>query len=156
MDYHGPRDKKRRTKRQHRSSIERGRTYKRRYRIEFYDPDGTEHGLPTYPWKMAPAHLYTRRQLLTLNLRPAQPVQAQILWAHGDTVRVAYLYDLHAAKPKLIPTLPQLHALERAWAARRTCTRCGTEQSYTIPTSLGCCLDCAAPIHHPNVPVTAA
>ena len=31
--------------------------------VEFYDPDGTRYGLPTYPYHWAPGHLATVRQL---------------------------------------------------------------------------------------------
>lgn len=140
MDYRGPRDGKRRR----RSSIERGRTYKRRYRIEFYDPDGKEHGgLPTYPWKMAPDHLLTTRQLLKLDLRPAQPPAAQVIWMRGGAEQVAFLYDRNKAKPKICPSLAVIFSLERAWQALRTCPICQRDVGYRVRrTYLGHCADC--------------
>ena len=52
--------------------------------IDFYDPDGSRYGLPTYPWRCAPDGLATRRQLRASGLQPArQPVTAQIIWRHG-------------------------------------------------------------------------
>lgn len=114
----------------------------------FYDPAGTKHGLPTYPWKMAPDHLLTRRQLAARGLRPGgQEVQAQIMWrsrraGHRGGVRVAYLYDVRAAKPRRRPTPAQLEALARALAARRRCPECGHDRGYVIPTSLGRCVTC--------------
>ena len=47
-----------------------------------HDPDGIRHGgLPTWPWRMAPAGLATRRQLAAAGLRPAgQPIAGQIAW----------------------------------------------------------------------------
>ena len=75
--------------------------------LEFYDPDGHRYGIPTYPWKMAPLHLRTLRQLTAEGLRPGgQGVQAQVLWCsrrHGAPgVRAAYLYDVRFALPKRI------------------------------------------------------
>ncbi|MEQ7009379.1 RRQRL motif-containing zinc-binding protein [Actinopolymorpha sp. B17G11] len=141
-DYHGPRHQKPRSRR--RSGIRRGRTYNRRYRIEFYDPTGADHGgIPTYGWQMAPEGLATKRQLLALELRPGgQPVAAQVIWMRGGKQAVAYLYRIDHAKPKRIPTLAQLHAIEKALAARRICPLCRQDAGYTIPTSLGCCVDC--------------
>ncbi|NJP90051.1 hypothetical protein HCN51_11430 [Nonomuraea sp. FMUSA5-5] len=87
-------------------------------RVVFYDPTGSQHGLPTYPWKWAPKHLKTRRQLTALGLRPGgQAPVAQILWRKGG--RVAYLYDVTRALPKRKPTGKQLAALDKAMRARR-------------------------------------
>lgn len=120
-----------------------------RIRTRFYDPNGTRYGIPTYPWGMAPPHLLTRRQLTAGGLRPGgQPVVAQVLWrsnryhAH-DGIRVAYLYDSRQAKPKRTATSAQLAAIAKACAARRACPRCRQDRGYTIPRSLGACLDCA-------------
>ncbi|GAA2414597.1 hypothetical protein GCM10010404_85900 [Nonomuraea africana] len=88
-------------------------------RVLFYDPTGRQYGLPTYPWKWAPKHLKTRRQLAALGLRPGgQAPVAQILWRKGG--RVAYLYDIARALPKRKPTGKQLDALAKALRARRT------------------------------------
>ncbi|AQZ65544.1 unnamed protein product [[Actinomadura] parvosata subsp. kistnae] len=84
----------------------------------FYDPTGSQHTLPTYPWKWAPKNLKTRRQLAALGLRPGgQTPVAQILWRNGG--RVAYLYDVTRALPKRKPTGKQLAALDKAMRARR-------------------------------------
>lgn len=92
---------------------------------------------------MAPEGLATRRQLLALELRPGgQPVAAQVMWVRRGKPAVAYLYRIEQAKPKRIPSLAQLHAIEKALAARRVCPDCGLDVGYTIPTSLGCCVDC--------------
>ncbi|TDC02860.1 hypothetical protein E1267_28185 [Nonomuraea longispora] len=119
-----------------------------RIRARFWDPTGDRHGIPTYPWQMAPPHLLTLRQLATRKLRPGgQGVQAQILWAsrrHGAPgVRAAYLYDVRFALPKRIPTSAQLAALAKATAARRTCPECKQDAGYVLPRHLGTCLDCA-------------
>ena len=91
-------------------------------RIDFYDPDGTRYGLPTYPYRWAPDGLLTRRQLRARGLRPAgQPVAAQILWKHKGRRRVAYLYRADQAKPKRTATTAQLQAIQAALRARRTC-----------------------------------
>lgn len=116
-----------------------------RFRARFQDPDGVRHnGFPTFGWRMAPAHLATRRQLRARGLCPGgNPVVAQLLWAAGRETRVAYFYDLRTARPKRVPTRAQLAALDKAMAARRTCPKCAQVKDYCIPTSLGACVDCA-------------
>ena len=60
---------------------------------EFYDPDGSRYGLPTYPYQWAPTGLLTMRQLPANGLRPGgQAIAAQIIWQHRGKRRVAYLY----------------------------------------------------------------
>jgi hypothetical protein len=116
-----------------------------RYRAAFYDPTGARHGgLPTWPWRCAPAHLLTRRQLTAAGLRPGgQPIAGQILWiGPRRRVRVAYLFDVALAKPKRSASPRQRAALGKALAARRTCPTCDTDVGYCIPRSLGECLDC--------------
>jgi hypothetical protein len=47
----------------------------------FYDPDGELFGLPTWPWRMAPAGMATRRQLAAAGLRPnGQEPAGQVCW----------------------------------------------------------------------------
>jgi hypothetical protein len=113
--------------------------------LEFYDPHGTRHGIPTYPYHWAPTGLLTIRQLRARGLRPGgQDVAAQILWRHRKHRRVAYLYREDLALPKRHATPAQLTAINRALRARRTCPTCGLEKSYYIPRSKGECNDCAA------------
>ncbi|MFC9975221.1 RRQRL motif-containing zinc-binding protein [Spirillospora sp. NPDC127200] len=115
----------------------------RRGNARFYDPAGERFGIPTYPWRLAPPHLATRRQLAAAGLRPGgQEVAAQVLWRQGR--RVAYLYDTRRALPKRVPTPAQLAALDKALAARRTCPRCGIDAGFVLSRRLGCCWDCAA------------
>jgi hypothetical protein len=110
--------------------------------LEFYDPTGERHGIPTYPYHWAPAGLLTRRQLTAKGLRPGgQHIAAQILWRRGK--RVAYLYREDLAQPKRTATPAQLAAIGRALRARRTCPTCGSEKPYYIRRSLGECNDCA-------------
>lgn len=123
-----------------------------RIKARFYDPTGQRHGIPTYPWQLAPPHLLTRRQLAarTPPLRPGgQPVAAQVLWvsrryAARPRIRVAYLYDVGLAKPKRIPSPAQLTAITKATAARRICRGCGLDRGYQPAKRLGVCNDCAA------------
>ena len=111
--------------------------------IEFYDPDGSRYGMPTYPYRCAPDGLLTKRQLRASGLRPAgQHIVAQILWKHKGRRRVAYLYRADLAKPKRQATPAQLTAIQAALRARRTCPTCGSEKDYCIPLSLGECNDC--------------
>ncbi|MGN9845072.1 RRQRL motif-containing zinc-binding protein [Nonomuraea sp. H19] len=119
-----------------------------RIRARFWDPAGERYGIPTYPWKMAPPHLLTLRQLTAEGLRPGgQGVQAQVLWRsrrHGAPgVRAAYLYDVRFALPKRTATARQRIALGKANAARRTCPECLRDAGYVLPRHLGICLDCA-------------
>jgi CxxC motif-containing protein (DUF1111 family) len=117
---------------------------RRGIRPQFYDPDAEHYPLPTWPWKWAPAHMATRRQLRAQGLAPGghDPV-AQVVWRHHKQVRVAYLYDKALAVPKRQPTPAQLEAIGKALAARKTCPSCHVEQPYCLPRSLGECLDCA-------------
>ena len=113
-------------------------------RAAFYDPEGTYHGLPTYPYHWAPQGLCPIRQLRAKGLRPGgQAIAAQILWRHRRTIRVAYLYREDLAKPKRTATFAQRAAISKALCARRTCPSCGQEKVYYIPRSLGECNDCA-------------
>jgi hypothetical protein len=114
----------------------------------FMDPTGERYGIPTWPWRMAPPHLATRRQLTAQGLRPGgQQVQAQILWRSRRAcrtrgVRAAYLYDVRLALPKRTPTPAQLDALSKALKARRICPSCRIDAGYVLPTRYGVCLDC--------------
>src|SRR5437773_1614850 len=97
----------------------------------FMDPTGERYGIPTWPWRMAPPHLLTRRQLAAAGLRPGgQTTQGQVLWRsrrarrRAGGIRAAYLYDLRFALPKRTATAAQLASLDKANTARRTCPRC--------------------------------
>ncbi len=112
-------------------------------RVEFYDPTGSRYGFPTFPYRMAPDTLATRRQLRAEGLRPGgcDPV-AQILWRHKKQRRVAYLYRRDLAKPKRAATPAQLAVINQMLIARRTCSTCGILRDYYIPRSIGECLTC--------------
>ncbi|WP_103944193.1 RRQRL motif-containing zinc-binding protein [Thermomonospora echinospora] len=122
---------------------------RRRTMAMFFDPAGTRYGVPTWPWRMAPPHLLTRRQLAACGLRPGgQPIAGQVLWrsrrynAPGG-VRAAYLYDVRLALPKRIASPAQRAALAKALTVRRTCPECGTDAGYVLSRHLGVCLECA-------------
>ncbi len=116
----------------------------RRSPARFWDPRGDRYGIPTYPWRLAPPHMATRRQLAAAGLRPGgQDVVAQVLWRRWRGLGVAYLYDRRLALPKRTPTRAQRAALAKALAARRTCPRCRTDVGYVLQRRLGCCLGCA-------------
>ncbi|MCE0536602.1 hypothetical protein LWF15_13905 [Kineosporia rhizophila] len=99
----------------------------------------------TYRWGWAPQGLATTRQLRAQGLRPAkrrEPV-SEIRWRRGD--RVAYLHRIDEAVPVQPPTAQQSAALAAAMRARKTCTECGTEADYVLPTRFTGspqCLDC--------------
>ena len=122
--------------------------------LEFYDPDCERYGLPTYPYRLAPDGLRTKRQLRKKGLRPGgQDIAAQILWWHGGgrgrsghagrSRRVAYLYDEAQAKPVRPMTPAKWGAVASALVARKTCPSCGRVMPYCIPKSIGECNECA-------------
>ncbi|MER7288893.1 RRQRL motif-containing zinc-binding protein [Streptomyces lydicus] len=102
-------------------------------------------GIPTYPWRLAPAGLATRRQLRALGLRPGgAPVVAQVERRRRRRgPLVAYLYRIDAARPVRPMTPGRWAALERANLARRTCPTCRRDTGYVIPPTLGACVPCA-------------
>ncbi|GAB3053549.1 RRQRL motif-containing zinc-binding protein [Micromonospora schwarzwaldensis] len=115
-----------------------------RIRAAYWDPDGSQYGIPTYWWQGAPPGYATRRQLRAAGLRPAgQPVAAQILWRGVGGTRTAYLYRVDLARPKRTATPAQRAAIGKALTARRTCRVCRQVRPYCIPRSLGECLNCA-------------
>ncbi|RKN56955.1 hypothetical protein D7231_34450 [Streptomyces klenkii] len=117
-----------------------------------WDPTGERHGgMPTWPWRHAPAGYATRRQLAAMGLRPGgQPVAGQLVCRRGR--RVAHLYRVDLALPKRRPTLAQEWALDRAMAARQTCPLCRVRYEHCLPLrTLGSCWACS-----PEAATTAA
>lgn len=115
--------------------------------IRFLDPTGERYGIPTYPYRLAPAGLFTACQLAEMGFRPGFPAapDAQLMWLssrRGTGTRTAYLYWAHKTVQKTPATGAQLAALERANAVRMTCLDCGRNVGYVIPVDLGACLDC--------------
>ncbi|MER5914645.1 RRQRL motif-containing zinc-binding protein [Streptomyces sp. NPDC001982] len=112
-----------------------------------FDPSGARYGIPTYPWRLAPDGLATRRQLRARGLRPGgQPIAAQVMRANrraGD-MRVSYLYRIDSALPVRPMTSRKWGALALAMLARRTCPRCRLDVGYCIPRSHGICGMCLA------------
>ncbi|WP_378736687.1 hypothetical protein [Nocardia brasiliensis] len=78
---------------------------------KFLDPDGERHGLPTWPWGLAPQHLRTWRQLDAENKRPVGEYEGQV---RGAGWRQAYLYDSREVRPKRKPSAAQLESLKLA------------------------------------------
>ncbi|MFC8937190.1 RRQRL motif-containing zinc-binding protein [Streptomyces griseoincarnatus] len=103
--------------------------------------------LPVYRWRLAPDGLATRRQLRAAGLRPGgQDVAAQLERPRRrQGPLVAYLYRVDAAKPVRPMTPSKWASLAKANAARRTCSKCGRDAGYVIPSSLGMCTPCAFP-----------
>jgi hypothetical protein len=113
-----------------------------------FDPTGARYGVPTYPWKLAPDGLATRRQLRERGLRPGgQPIAAQAMRMNRRTgqPRVAYLYRIDRALPVRPMTSRKWGALALAMLARRTCPKCRVIYGYCLPRSLGMCVLCAFP-----------
>ncbi|MEV0501909.1 RRQRL motif-containing zinc-binding protein [Streptomyces spectabilis] len=116
-----------------------------------FDPSGARYGVPTYPWRLAPEGLCTRRQLRARGLRPGgQPVAAQVMRINRRTggPRVAFLYREELAKPVRPMTSRKWGALALAMLARRTCPACHRDVGYCIPTSLGMCGQCLSTSDH--------
>jgi len=104
-------------------------------------------GIPTFPFRGAPAGLATTRQLAAKGLQPgSQELQAQMLCRRYP--RLAYLYRVDLAKPKRPASAAQLEAMAKAraaaLAARRWCPVCQTEAEYCISTREGRCGECVA------------
>lgn len=114
-----------------------------------YDPTGARYGIPTYPWRLAPAGYATRRQLRARGLRPGgQPVAAQLMrrsTRRKGGVMVAHLYRVDLARPVRPMTSRKWGALALAMLARRTCPACRRDAGYVIPPTLGTCVTCAYP-----------
>ncbi|WP_329442589.1 RRQRL motif-containing zinc-binding protein [Streptomyces canus] len=113
----------------------------------FWDPDGIKFGIPTYPWRLAPDGLATRRQLRLRGLRPGgQDIAAQILRPRRRREPLtAYLYRIDLALPVRPMTPARWAALAKANAARRRCPECRSDAGYVIPPTLGTCVTCAFP-----------
>ena len=112
-----------------------------------FDPSGARYGVPTYPWRLAPDGLATRRQLRTEGLRPGgQPIAAQAMRINRrtGTPRVAYRYRIDRAVPVRPMTSRKWGALALAMLARRTCPACRLDVGYCIPRSHGICGMCLA------------
>jgi hypothetical protein len=120
--------------------------------MRFFDPQGTRFGVPTYPWRLAPDGLLTRRQLRAEGLHPGgQPVAAQIMWCSRlcPEPRVAYLYRRELARHVRPLTPAKAAALAAALAARRTCPACRRDVGYVLPARYGTCVPCAEPEREP-------
>ncbi|NJQ13523.1 hypothetical protein HCN52_00800 [Streptomyces bohaiensis] len=103
-----------------------------------------------YEHGTAAAHLLTRRQLRASGLRPGGHDPVALLRCRRcayrplrQCTRPAYLYDSRLALPRRTPTLAQEEALDRAMAARQTCTTCRTRQPYCLPRADRRCTACA-------------
>jgi hypothetical protein len=110
------------------------------------DPSGELYGLPSYPWRCAPAGLATRRQLGQLGLRPGgrEPVAQIMRTRRRRPPMVGYLYPIAGSPAKRPMTPGRSRALAAALRARQTCPECSRWVAYVIPAHLGECLDCAA------------
>jgi hypothetical protein len=107
--------------------------------------------IPTYEWRAAPAGLATKRQLGAEGLRPGgQPVVALVRCRKclphpdRDCILTGHLYRRDLAKPKRVPTLAQEEALDKALAARQTCTTCRVRQPHCLSRDDRRCADCTA------------
>ncbi|MCX4094836.1 RRQRL motif-containing zinc-binding protein [Nocardia sp. alder85J] len=102
-------------------------------------------GIPVYEWRMAPAHLRTRRQLAAEGLRPNGQDIAGILpfRRHGREYE-AHLFDRGLSAPKRPATGAQLAALAKATREHqlRAAERHGLERSeFDQPAGPGAAWD---------------
>nr|WSW60385.1 hypothetical protein OG513_18365 [Streptomyces sp. NBC_00998] len=111
------------------------------------DPTGARYGIPTFPWRLAPDGLATRRQLRALGLRPGgQDIAGQVLRPrYRRSPLTAFLYRVDRALPVRPMTPAKRAALAKANEARRTCPSCRRDAGYVIPAALGTCISCAYP-----------
>ncbi|WP_280181531.1 RRQRL motif-containing zinc-binding protein [Nocardia farcinica] len=95
----------------------------------------------TFPWRAAPAHLKTRRQLRAAGLSPGgQDVAAVMVGKRRGRRLIAYLFDVGRARPKRTPSPAQLAAIEKATSehqARAAARRGYTRTDLTTPTDPG-------------------
>jgi hypothetical protein len=110
----------------------------------YYDPTGSRHGIPTFPWGWAlDPDLRTKAQLRAEGLSIAGlEVAAQIMWrsrraGHRSGTRTASLYRRSLARPVRPLTPGQQRALCRALLARHTCRDCERLWDVCLPTSNG-------------------
>lgn len=82
-----------------------------------HDPEQPD----TYPWRAAPPHLKTRRQLRSMGLRPnGQYPALMVREATGRKRRLwAYLFDTRLAAPKRSASPAQMEAVAKAVRARQ-------------------------------------
>lgn len=113
------------------------------------DPTGARHGIPTYPRRMAPAHLATRNQIREMGFRPVAGPVAQLMWPGapgrrrpGESARTAALFDLAATVQRTPASLARHEQLADARARQRICPDCHRDVGYVIPARYGACLDC--------------
>ncbi|WP_326581883.1 RRQRL motif-containing zinc-binding protein [Actinacidiphila glaucinigra] len=127
--------------------------------------------LPVYDWGSIDRDAFaTRRQLRARGLRPgghdpvAQLRCRKCLGLTRHCTRMAWLYRIDLALPKLPMTPAKRRALARAMRARRECPVCERVYIFCLPLkTLGSCLECydgtpADPAHYtaPGETVLAA
>jgi hypothetical protein len=104
--------------------------------------------IPTYPYRLAPHGLMTRRQLRQHGLSAVgAEVVGELRWRsrkarHTGGWRTAYLYDPTTARPVRPMTPGRWRSHHAMMRARRTCPTCRRDRGYVIPTSLGTCWPC--------------
>lgn len=110
--------------------------------------------LPEHDRGTVPEGLATRRALREMGLSPGDntgPVAilrcrlcaTRPTWSCRRPTR-GFLLRVDLARLKRVPTLAQELALDRAMAARSTCSRCSRRYYYCLPLrTVGCCDPCA-------------
>jgi hypothetical protein len=112
---------------------------------------GRVDGLPLLSWGLAPRDkLATYRQLRAMGLRPGGADPVAVLYFRsrkGMRMVFANLYLIAAARPVRPMTDAKWAAVAAARVARCTCPTCPPGRQvkpYCLPTSVGCCAECAA------------
>ncbi|MCY0923564.1 MULTISPECIES: RRQRL motif-containing zinc-binding protein [unclassified Streptomyces] len=108
--------------------------------VDPYAPNEPEPTIPVFKRLCAPSGYATKRQLRAMELRPGG--QAPIAEVETRGPKNGLLYEIAKAKPVRPMTLAKEYALDKAMAARQTCSTCGRRYFFVLPTSLNSCLEC--------------
>ncbi|MGW1616849.1 RRQRL motif-containing zinc-binding protein [Streptomyces sp. NPDC002285] len=117
-----------------------------------HPPDSSNPLGSEYDRGAVPEGLVTRRQLRDMGLSPGDNRSpAAVLrckwcsyrpWLSCTHPTRGWLLRVDLAKPKRVPTLAQEYALDRAMAARQTCSKCRRRYHHCLSVKLGTCLEC--------------
>ena len=113
--------------------------------VEFYDPDGTRYGLPTYPYHWAPKHLAPSGSCAPAACARRPAARRPDPVAQGQARRLPVPHSTWPC-PSGRPPLPSSTAIAAALRARRTCPECGRKSPTASRAQRGECNDCAGAV----------
>ncbi len=108
--------------------------------VDPHAPTTPEATIPVFKRLTAPDGLATKRQLAKMGLRPGGQDPVAEVETRGSKNGLLYRIDL--ALPKRPMTLAKEYALDKAMAARQTCSGCGRRYFHCLSVALGICLEC--------------